>query len=345
MTDLIIIGGGLAGSEAAWQAAQRGLKVRIYEMRPTLQTGAHQTHDLAELVCSNSLGSNLPDRASGLLKDESRMLGSMLLECAEETALPAGGALAVDREQFARRVTERIDNHSNIEIIREEIKQIPNSLTIVASGPLTSTSLSQSIAAFTKEEHLFFFDAIAPVIHAESINLEIAFRASRYGTREQDKGDYINCPFTKDEFYTFVAALNQAERIELRAFEETIINGVNAGRFFEGCLPIEIIAERGLDSLAFGPMRPVGLKDPRTNNRPHAVVQLRQDNLAGSLYNLVGFQTNLKFSEQKRVLRMIPGLENAEFLRYGQMHRNTFIASPKLLQPTLQSIQRRISSP
>lgn len=340
MIDLIVIGGGLAGSEAAWQAAQRGLKVRLYEMRPTLRTGAHQTHDLAELVCSNSLGSNLPDRASGLLKNETRLLGSMLLECAEQASLPAGGALAVDRELFARLVTERIENHPNIEIVREEVREIPNASTLIASGPLTSPALSDSIAKLSGEEHLFFFDAIAPVIHAETINMEIAFRASRYDKGEQEEGDYINCPFTKEEYYTFVDALLHAERIELRAFEEAIKSGVKAGHFFEGCLPVEIIAERGIDSLAFGPMRPVGLRDPRTGKRPYAVVQLRQDNLAGSLYNLVGFQTNLKFPEQKRVLRMIPGLENAEFMRYGQMHRNTFIASPKLLRPTLQHIMR-----
>jgi methylenetetrahydrofolate--tRNA-(uracil-5-)-methyltransferase len=340
MSDLIVIGGGLAGSEATWQAAQRGLKVRLFEMRPTLQTGAHQTHYLAELVCSNSLGSNLPDRASGLLKDEARALGSMLLECAEEAALPAGGALAVDRELFARKVTERIESHPNIEIVREEVKEIPNSLAIIASGPLTSPALSKSIAALSSEKHLFFFDAIAPVIQADSINMDIAFRASRYGTGEEEAGDYINCPFTKEEYYAFVDALLNAERIELHAFEDAIKTGVKAGHFFEGCLPVEIIAERGLDSLAFGPMRPVGLRDPRIGKRPHAVVQLRQDNLAGSLYNLVGFQTNLKFPEQKRVLRMIPGLEKADFLRYGQMHRNTFIASPKLLRPTLQSNQR-----
>jgi len=340
MTDLIVIGGGLAGSEAAFQAAQHGFKVKLYEMRPSLQTGAHQTHDLAELVCSNSLGSNLPDRASGLLKNEVRMLGSMLLECAESAALPAGGALAVDRELFAKLVTERIENHPNIEIVREEVKEIPETFSIIASGPLTSPALSKSIAALSSEEHLFFFDAIAPVIHADSINMEIAFRASRYGTGEQDEGDYINCPLNKEEYYTFVEALLKAERIELRSFEEAITTGVKAGHFFEGCLPIEIIAERGLDSLAFGPMRPVGLRDPRTGKRPYAVVQLRQDNLAGSLYNLVGFQTNLRYPEQKRVLRLIPGLESAEFLRYGQMHRNTFIASPKLLRPTLQHIQR-----
>lgn len=340
MTDLIVIGGGLAGSEAAWQAAQRGLRVSLFEMRPTLGTGAHQTSDLAELVCSNSLGSNLPDRASGLLKNEARLLGSMLLEAAASAALPAGGALAVDRELFARLVTERIQGHPNIELIREEAKEIPNTPAIIASGPLTSPSLSQSISGLSGEEHLYFFDAIAPVIHADSIDMSIAFRASRYGTGEQEEGDYINCPFTKEEYYTFVEALLTAERIELHDFEEAIKSGVKAGHFFEGCLPVEIIAERGLDSLAFGPMRPVGLRDPRTGRRPYAIVQLRQDNLAGSLYNMVGFQTNLKFPEQKRVLRMIPGLENAEFMRYGQMHRNTFIASPKLLRPTLQHIQR-----
>ncbi|MCJ7433486.1 MAG: methylenetetrahydrofolate--tRNA-(uracil(54)-C(5))-methyltransferase (FADH(2)-oxidizing) TrmFO [Anaerolineales bacterium] len=340
MTDLIIIGGGLAGSEAAWQAAQKGLKVCLYEMRPSTPTGAHQTADLAELVCSNSLGSNLADRASGTLKNELRRLGSMLLDCAEETALPAGAALAVDRAGFARKVTEKIQDHPNIELIRAEVKEIPNTPTIIASGPLTSPALSQSIARLSGEEHLFFFDAIAPVVSADSINMNIAYRASRYGTGDQNEGDYINCPFTKDEYYNFVNALLKAECIELRSFEETIRDGVKAGHFFEGCLPIEIIAERGVDSLAFGPMRPVGLRDPRANKRPHAVVQLRQDNLAGSLYNLVGFQTNLKFPEQKRVLRMIPGLENAEFERYGQMHRNTFIASPKLLRPTLQHIHR-----
>jgi methylenetetrahydrofolate--tRNA-(uracil-5-)-methyltransferase len=340
MTDLLVIGGGLAGSEAAYQAAQRGLHVRLYEMRPSVQTGAHQTHNLAELVCSNSLGSNLPDRASGVLKNELRLLGSMLLECAEAASLPAGGALAVDRELFARLVTERIEQNPNIEIVREEIKAVPQSPTIIASGPLTSPGLSQSIAALSGEEHLFFFDAIAPILHADSIDMSIAFRASRYGTGEQDEGDYINCPFTKDEYYAFVEALLHAERIELRAFEEAIKGGVKAGHFFEGCLPVEIIAQRGIDSLAFGPMRPVGLKDPRTGRRPYAVVQLRQDNLVGDLYNLVGFQTNLKYPEQKRVFRLIPGLENAEFMRYGQMHRNTFIASPKLLRPTLQHIAR-----
>jgi len=341
MTDIItIIGGGLAGSEAAWQAAQCGLNIQLYEMRPSTPTGAHLSGDLAELVCSNSLGSNLPDRASGVLKNELRQLNSMLLDCAEASALPAGAALAVDREEFAHRVTEKIQSHPNIKIVREEVKEIPQTPVIIASGPLTSESLSRSIAKLSGEENLFFFDAIAPIVHAESINLEVAFRASRYNKNEEDEGDYINCPFTKDEYYNFVSALRSAERIELRSFEEAIRAGVKAGQFFEGCLPIEIIAERGVDSLAFGPMRPVGLRDPRTGRRPYAVVQLRQDNLAGSLYNLVGFQTNLKFHEQKRILRTIPGLENAEFERMGQMHRNTFIASPKILRPTLQHITR-----
>ena len=340
MAGLIVIGGGLAGSEAAWQAAQNGCKVRLYEMRPEVSTGAHQSADLAELVCSNSLGSNLPDRASGVLKNELRRLGSMLLECAEAAALPAGGALAVDRDLFARLVTERVQNNPNIEVIREEVKEIPDAPAVVASGPLTSPALSESIAKLSGEEHLFFFDALAPIVSADTINMDIAFRASRYDTGEQDGGDYINCPFNKDEYSNFVESLLTAERIELRSFEETIRTGIYAGRFFEGCLPVEIIAERGRDSLAFGPMRPVGLKDPRTGKRPYAVVQLRQDNLAGSLYNMVGFQTNLKYSEQKRIFRLIPGLEEAEFVRFGQMHRNTFIASPKLLRPTLQHITR-----
>ena len=340
MNEVIVIGGGLAGSEAAWQLAQRNVKVKLYEMRPVQSTGAHATNDLAELVCSNSLGSNQPDRASGLLKNELRRLDSLLVECAEETALPAGAALAVDRETFARRVTERIEGNPNIELIREEVKEIPNQPVVVASGPLTSESLSKSIAALSGDEHLFFFDAISPIVRAESINMEIAFRASRYDRSEQEEGDYINCPFTKEQYYDFLNALRTAERIELRSFEDAIKTGVKAGHFFEGCLPVEIIAERGDESLAYGPMRPVGLRDPQTGHRPYAVAQLRQDNLAGSLYNIVGFQTNLKFPEQRRVLRMIPGLENAEFERYGQMHRNTFIASPKLLRPTLQHITR-----
>ena len=295
---LTVIGGGLAGSEAAWQAAQQGISVMLYEMRPEISTGAHQGADLAELICSNSLGSNLPDRASGVLKNELRRLGSMLLECAERTALPAGAALAVDRDLFARNVTEQIQNHPLIRVIREEATNIPNTPTIIASGPLTSPALSQALTKLSGEEHLYFFDAIAPIVSYDSINMEVAFRASRYGRGEQDEGDYINCPFNKSEYETFVNALLEAECIELRSFESAIREGVKAGahHFFEGCLPVEIIAERGHDSLAFGPMRPVGLTDPRTGRRPHAVVQLRQDNLAGNLYNLVGFQTNLEVS-------------------------------------------------
>lgn len=336
--DLIVVGGGLAGSEAAWQAAERGLYVHLYEMRPQRMTGAHQTADLGELVCSNSLGSRLPDRASGVLQSELRRLKSMLLACAEESALPAGSALAVDRVLFARKVTERIEEHPNIRVIREEVTEIPSTPAIIASGPLTSPALTQAIVRLTGEDHLYFYDAISPIVTAESINMEVAFRASRYGRGVEEEGDYINCPMNREEYEAFVDALLTAERIELREFEAEIRQGVRAGmdRFFEGCLPIEILAERGREALAFGPLRPVGLIDPRTGKRPYAVVQLRQDNLAGDLYNIVGFQTNLKYSEQQRVFRMIPGLERAEFVRYGQMHRNTFIASPRLLLPTLQ---------
>jgi methylenetetrahydrofolate--tRNA-(uracil-5-)-methyltransferase len=342
MKTLIILGGGLAGSEAAWQAAQRGLHVRLYEMRPAKTTGAHRSGDLAELVCSNSLGSNLPDRAAGLLKDELRRLDSLLLACAEETALPAGGALAVDRHAFAQLVTQKLESHPNIEIRREEAREIPNDPAIIATGPLTSDALSNAIAELTGENHLYFFDAIAPIVTRESINMDIAFRASRYGRGEEIEGDYINCPFTREEYEKFVHALVTAERIPLRTFEEEVRQGVKAGahKFFEGCLPVEIIAERGPQSLAFGPLRPVGLRDPRTGKRPYAALQLRQETLAGDLYNLVGFQTNLKYEEQRRVFRMIPGLEHAEFVRYGEMHRNTFIASPRLLHPTLQFRER-----
>lgn len=341
--ELTIIGGGLAGAEAAWQAAERGIKVKLYEMRPVVATGAHRTENLAELVCSNSLGSSLPDRASGVLKAELRRLGSVLLEIAELTALPAGAALAVDRELFAATVTQRIASHPNIELIRQECTAIPATPTIVASGPLTSSRLSQSIAQFSGQEHLYFFDAISPIVAADSINMDVAYRASRWAAGEQDEGDYINCPFhLKADYLAFVEALKNAERISLHEFELVMEQGVKAGadHFFEGCLPVEIIAGRGDKALAFGPMRPIGLENPLGGRRPYAVVQLRQDNLAGDLYNMVGFQTNLTFPEQRRVLRTIPGLEQAEFVRYGQMHRNTFIASPKLLRPTLQTITR-----
>jgi len=333
-----VIGGGLAGSEAAWQAAQRGLKVELYEMRPVISTGAHTSADLAELICSNSLGSKIPDRASGILNTELDRLGSMLLECARETAIPAGSALAVDRWQFSRLVTDRINTHPNITVIRQEVTEIPSTPAILASGPLTSPKFAQAITALSGEEHLFFYDAIAPIVTGESINMDIAFRASRYGDGSLGEGDYINCPFTQSQYADFVDALSSAERIELKNFERDLETGVKAGysHFFEGCLPVEIIATRGRQSLAFGPMRPVGLTDPHTGRRPYAVVQLRQENLTGDLYNLVGFQTNLKFPEQKRVLSLIPGLEKAEIVRFGQMHRNTFIASPRLLKNTLQ---------
>ncbi len=342
MKELIIVGGGLAGSEAAWQAAERGIRVRLFEMRPGRMTGAHTGPYLAELVCSNSLGSRLVDRATGLLQEEARRMGSLLLRIADQSAVPAGGALAVDRETFARRVTEAIEAHPNITLVREEVTEVPAGPAIIASGPLTSSRLSAALSALTGQEHLYFFDAIAPIVTLESINLDVAFRGSRYGRGEEAAGDYINCPMNEDEYRAFVDALVHAERIALRDFEAELEHGVGGGvkagrhRFFEGCLPIEVLARRGPDTLAFGPLRPVGLTDPRTGRRPYAVVQLRQDNLAGTLYNLVGFQTNLKFPEQRRVFRMIPGLERAEFVRYGQMHRNTFIYAPELLRPTLQ---------
>jgi len=330
LADLTVIGGGLAGTEAAWQAAERGLTVALFEMRPTQPTPAHVTGQLAELVCSNSLGSDVPERAPGLLKAEIRRLGSLMMQAAAEAAVPAGGALAVDREAFAAAVTRRIEAHPRITLIRQEVTRLPSTPTIVASGPLTSAALAAELAQLAGSDYLYFYDAAAPIVAAESINMEVAFRASRYGRGEQSEGDYINCPFTQAEYQTFIAALRTAEKIELKQFEQ------EDPHFFEMCLPIEELARRGDQALAFGPMRPVGLTDPRTGRRPHAVLQLRQDNLAGTLYNLVGFQTNLRWSEQKRVFRLIPGLENAEFLRYGVMHRNTYLNSPALLEPTLQ---------
>jgi methylenetetrahydrofolate--tRNA-(uracil-5-)-methyltransferase len=335
--ELVIVGGGLAGCEAAWQAAQRGVKVVLYEMRPLVNTGAHTTPFLGELVCSNSLGSNRREKASGLLKHELRRLGSLLIDCADHTAVPAGEALAVDRVLFAQMITSRIENHPNITVVREEITEIPDQPTIIASGPLTSHSLSLAIQSLTGHKHLYFYDAIAPIVSYESINLAKVYRASRYDT-EGEKEDYINCPLTKHEYDAFVDALLSAERIELKEFEKDLEDGITAGvhQFFEACLPIEILARRGREALAYGPMRPVGLETSQFSVKPYAVVQLRQDNLAGTLYNMVGFQTNLKFHEQERVFRLIPGLEHAEFVRYGQMHRNTFIFSPALLLPTLQ---------
>ena len=334
---LKIIGGGLAGCEAAWQAAERGIDVAVFEMRPKQTTGAHRTGNLAELVCSNSLGSNLPNRASGLLKAELRQLGSLLIACADASSLPAGGALAVDRDLFSTCVEQKLESHPKITVFRQEIEVIPESPAILATGPLTSPLLSDQLKSFTGESHLFFFDAISPVIDVESINMEIAFRANRYMFGEEVEGDYINCPFDKETYYSFWKALIEAKRIPMRPFEVGIDSGVHAGKneYFQGCQPIEVIARRGQKALAFGPMRPVGLIDPRTGRRPYAVVQLRQDNLAGDLYNLVGFQTNLTYTEQERVFRMIPGLEMATFQRFGQMHRNAFLSAPKLLDGSL----------
>jgi methylenetetrahydrofolate--tRNA-(uracil-5-)-methyltransferase len=328
--DLTIIGGGLAGCEAAWQAAQQGLKTALYEMRPQKKTPAHVSDRLAELVCSNSLGSDLPDRAPGLLKAEIRALGSLILQVAEATAVPAGGALAVDRAKFAAGVTRRIENHPLIALHRAEVTDIPTTPTIIASGPLTSDKLAQAIAALSGAEYLYFYDAVSPIVEVESIDMTVAFRASRYGRGEQAAGDYINCPLDKAEYQTFITALRQAEKITLKQFEQ------EDDRFFEMCLPVEELARRGDQALAFGPMRPVGLIDPRTGRRPYAALQLRQDNLAGTLYNMVGFQTNLKWGEQRRVFRLIPGLGQADFMRYGMMHRNTYINAPALLQPTMQ---------
>ena len=328
MIDVVVIGGGLAGSEASWQLAKRGVSVVLYEMRPARQTPAHKSGFLAELVCSNSLGSNVPDRAPGLLKTELEALGSLILECARETAVPAGGALAVDREAFARLVTERVESHPLIEVRREEVERVAEDrLTIVASGPLTSDSLAPEIARLAGDDQLYFYDALAPIVKEDSLDFSKVFRAARYG---RGGDDYINCPMDRDEYVGFVEALISAERIPLRGFEES------DKKFFEACLPVEVIASRGEKALAFGPLRPVGLTDPRTGRRPWAVVQLRQDNLAATLYNLVGFQTNLKWGEQERVFRLIPGLEKAEFVRFGQMHRNTFVNSPALLEPTMR---------
>ena len=333
-----VVGAGLAGSEAAWQIAERAIPVRLVEMRPQVGTGAHQTGDFAELVCSNSLGSQLPDRASGILLDELRRMGSLLVACAQATAVPAGGALAVDRQAFARAVTERLLAHPLVEVERAEMREIPTGVAVMASGPLTSPALSEALARLAGTAHLYFYDAISPIVEADSLDTSVVFRASRYARGEAEDGDYLNAPMTREEYLAFVGALRGAERIPLREFESDIRQGVRAGpdRFFEGCLPVEVIAERGEMALAFGPLRPVGLPDPRTGRRPYAVVQLRQDNLAASLFNLVGFQTNLTYAEQARVFRTIPGLAQARFVRYGQMHRNTFLNSPELLAPTLQ---------
>ena len=320
----------MAGTEAAWQAANLGIHVYLFEMRPQRNTPAHVTNNLAELVCSNSLGSNLLHKAPGLLKAELRGLGSFILACAEQAAVPAGSSLAVDRELFAQYVTEEIEGHPNIELIREEVTEIPCEPCIIATGPLTSPALTAQISQLSGQNYLYFYDALSPIVNYETIDMTVAFRQSRYDKGEQEEGDYINCPMTEVEYERFYEALLTAETITLRQFEQ------EDPHFFEGCMPIEVMAGRGREALAFGPMRPVGLIDPRSGKRPYAIVQLRQDNLAGSLYNIVGFQTNLKWGEQQRVLRLIPGLERAEFMRYGMMHRNTYINSTQLLHPSLQ---------
>jgi methylenetetrahydrofolate--tRNA-(uracil-5-)-methyltransferase len=341
---VLVIGGGLAGCEAAWQAAQRGIQVRLYEMRPLRMTPAHRTDRLAELVCSNSLGSNLPNRALGLLKDELRRLGSLLISCADATCVPAGDALAVGRDAFSEAVTSAIEAHPRIEVIREEVLSLPSEqVTVIATGPLTSSELAEQLRTLAGQAHLHFFDAMAPIVAGDSIDMNVAFKASRWSrwrrnpdgvaeTEASGSADYINCPLNKEDYYDFVDALNHADKTSIHEPAEP----ETAPRYFEACLPIEVLAARSRDALAFGPMRPVGLIDPRTGRRPYATVQLRQDNLSATLYNMVGFQTNLRWAEQERILRMIPGLEHADFVRFGQMHRNTFINSPVLLRPTLQ---------
>jgi methylenetetrahydrofolate--tRNA-(uracil-5-)-methyltransferase len=342
METFIVIGGGLAGSEAAWQLAQAGIPVLLYEMRPEISTSAHITGELAELVCSNSLGSTIRNRPSGLLKEELELLGSLLIECANKTSLPAGSALAVDRAAFARLVSESIQNHPNIAVIREEVTTLPLSPAIIATGPLTSAALAAVIQEFTGSQYLYFYDALSPIVEFSSINMDIAFKASRYKFEADDVGDYINCPMNAVEYKAFYEALLSAKVIPLSEIDSVISSGVQTSNqsYFEACLPIEALANRDAAALTFGPMRPVGIHNPHKSDKPFAVVQLRQDNAAASLYNLVGFQTNLTFQEQERVFRMIPGLEMAEFTRYGQMHRNTYINSPFLLSPTLQSNAR-----
>ncbi len=325
--DVVVVGGGLAGSEAAWQAASHGARVTLYEMRPKEQTQAHKTGFLAELVCSNSLGSTEGTSAPGILKEEMRRLNSLIIRVADEVRVPAGSALAVDRDQFAQKITQTLESHPNIRILREEITEIPaDCVCIIATGPLTSDKLAAAIRQLTQSKHLYFFDAISPIIDADSINMDVVFRASRY-----DKGgdDYLNCPMDDATFNAFYDAMMAAEKVQPKEFEKDT-------PYFESCLPIEVMAERGRQTMLFGPLKPVGLDDPRTSARPHAVVQLRAENRHGTCFNMVGFQTKLTYGEQKRVFRMIPGLERAEFLRYGSVHRNTFVNAPELLRDTLQ---------
>ncbi len=324
MSDVIVVGGGLAGCEAAWQAAELGCSVELWEMRPTKETPAHRTEDFAELVCSNSLGGNALETASGLLKEELRRLGSVILKCAEANAVPAGGALGVSREDFAKSVTETVHSHPNIEVVRGEMETIPAGPTVIATGPLTSDTLHKEVEKLSGE-NLYFYDAASPIIHRDSIDDSIAFMASRYGKGE---AAYINCPMDEETYYAFVEEVANAELSPIKDFEEDL--------YFEGCLPVETIARRGKDTLSFGPMKPVGLPDPKTGKEAYAVVQLRQDDAEGRLYNIVGFQTRLKWGEQKRVFRTIPGLENADFARMGVMHRNTYLPSNKMLDATMR---------
>ncbi|MGO3914446.1 FADH(2)-oxidizing methylenetetrahydrofolate--tRNA-(uracil(54)-C(5))-methyltransferase TrmFO [Enterococcus viikkiensis] len=324
-----VIGAGLAGSEAAWQLAEAGVPVKLYEMRPVKTTPAHHTADFAELVCSNSLRGNGLTNAVGVLKEEMRRLNSVAIASADETAVPAGGALAVDRDNFSALITKKVKEHSLVTVIAEEVTKIPEGITIIATGPLTSESLAEEIASFNGSHGFYFYDAAAPIIDSSTIDREKVYLKSRY-----DKGEaaYLNCPMTEEEFMRFYNALIEAEVAPQKEFEKE--------KFFEGCMPIEVLAKRGVKTMLFGPMKPVGLEDPKTGKRPYAVIQLRQDNAAASMYNIVGFQTHLKWGEQKRVFQMIPGLEKAEFLRYGVMHRNSFMNSPELLRPTYQSKQR-----
>jgi methylenetetrahydrofolate--tRNA-(uracil-5-)-methyltransferase len=326
--DIHIIGGGLAGSEAAWQLAEAGVKVRLSEMRGTQGTAAHQTDDLAELVCSNSFRSDDSDRnAVGLLHDEMRRLGSIIMACADEHRVPAGSALAVDRDGYSRAVTQAIGDHANIDLVRERVDALPSGPTIIATGPLTAALLADAIAGETGTEALAFFDALAPIVHHETINMDVAWMASRWD--KGDTKDYINCPMDKDQYLAFHAGLLAGEKTAFKEWEANT-------PYFDGCMPIEVMAERGIDTLRYGPMKPVGLDNPRTGRWPYAVVQLRQDNALGTLWNIVGFQTKLKHAEQVRLFRMIPGLEHAEFARLGGLHRNTFIQAPKLLDATLR---------
>ncbi|HKY27613.1 MAG TPA: methylenetetrahydrofolate--tRNA-(uracil(54)-C(5))-methyltransferase (FADH(2)-oxidizing) TrmFO [Pyrinomonadaceae bacterium] len=326
---ITVIGGGLAGVEAAWQASLAGAAVRLYEMRPQKQTPAHRTDKLAEIVCSNSLKSDEPGTASYLLKEELRRGGSLVMEAATATRVPAGAALAVDRQLFAEYITEKIARDPNIELVREEVTQIPNEPVIIATGPLSSEALTTEIMKLTGSDQLYFYDAIAPIVSADSIDRSIAFQAARYG---KGGDDYLNCPFDREQYDRFYNALIEAKSVPLQRFEET--------RWFESCLPIEELGRRGVDTLRYGPMKPVGLVDPRTGREPYAVVQLRQENLMADAYSLVGFQNHLRYGEQARVLRLIPGMENAEFLQFGQIHRNTYICSPRVLQATMQMRDR-----